>query len=128
MNQVQTKVWFAYAGWMQRNADDCCVYSISDLTLVPYDSYESALWGLREEAAAFWSDNSTLPTPDFTVLSANEIFETLEPLGNDSEDFALVEICSFDIINRTGTGWRALDLKAKDDALAADTLAREYPS
>lgn len=116
MTNKLTSVWFAYAGMRERPED--VPLDIRDLLLTPYDSYESALCALREDARHVWDRLSINRAPDFSVMDEITIRDTLANIMEDHDD-VLVEIREVQIINHTATGWRTLDLKAADDALRA---------
>jgi hypothetical protein len=110
-----TAVWFAHIWWRDPNP---VIGEMQDMMpiLIPYDSYESALWALRVEAAEFWKANAFNPDQTFDRYSEQAIRETMQDAMGDS---VMVEIRAADIINHTDTGWRSLNLKAQEDALNA---------
>jgi hypothetical protein len=114
-----TSVWFVYCGWL--SYPETRPSDLRDFLLVPYDSYESALWALREHAAEFTTDHSSLtPVLDFSRMDEQSIREAVEDefaTAIEAGENVLVEIRKVDIVNQTITGWRTLDLKAREDAL-----------
>jgi hypothetical protein len=121
MTTKLTSVWFAFAGWAKPDEDRPSAGSLTDLILEPLDSHESALWSLRKQAYSFWIEmfwgaSDAPEAPDFSVMDEITIRDTLANAVEDHDD-VLVEIKEVHIINHTATGWRTLDLKAKDDAL-----------
>lgn len=123
MTNKLTSVWFAYAGMRERPED--VPLDIRDLLLTPYDSYESALCALREDARHVWDRLSINRAPDFSVMDEITIRDTLANIMEDHDD-VLVEIKEVAIINHTATGWRSLELKAAQDALRIPSPPESY--
>lgn len=120
MTNKLTSVWFAYVGWRKPDEDCPSAGSLLDLILEPLDSYESALWSLRKQAAGLYATFDLCDgEPDWSLNSEAEIRETF---SND----VLVEIREVQIVNHTATGWRTLNLKAADDALRIPSPPDSY--